>query len=160
MNIKVHVTRKLIVNGKEYGSPDEMPEELRQAYERAVGSDPGAAGHTQVKSKIVFQGKAYEAPTDMPEDARKLYELALAAAKLAKSQASDASTAPDAKPRTLVERNGVFVSAATGEANVRAAAPSFSFSINLKMGKNGLLLVLAVLVFIFWYALSGPSTHL
>ena len=110
MNIKVTVKRKLVVNGKEYGSPEEMPDDLRKAYERAVGSELGAAGHSQVKSKIVFQGKEYETPADMPEELRKLYELALAAAKLTGSQSSGASTAADAKPRTLVERNGVFVS--------------------------------------------------
>ena len=46
------------------------------------------------------------------------------------------------------------------EANVRAAASSQGFATKLKVGRNGLLLLLAVLLFILWYALSGPSTHI
>jgi len=160
MNIKVSVKRKLVVNGKEYASPEEMPDDLRRAYERAVGGELGAAGHTPVRSKIVFQGKEYESPADMPEELRKLYELALAAANLTGSQASGVSTAADAEPRTVVERNGVFVSAARDEAKVRSAAPPHDFSVRLKIGRNGLLLVFAALLILFWLVLSGPGAHI
>ncbi len=164
MNIKVTVNHKLTVNGKEYGSLDEIPEELRRAYERAVGSDQGIAGLAQRASKIVFQGKEYGTPTDMPSDVRKLYEFAIAAAKFEKSHPTDAGAISGAKPARIVERNRVFVPVSHIETSVPAVDQPRSFSIELKIGKSGLLsgksgllLVLAVLLFIFWYALSGPS---
>jgi hypothetical protein len=157
MNFKVTVNHKLIVNGKEYGSPDEMPEELRRAYERAMGNGQGAAGLIQRASKIVFQGNEYGTPADMPADVRKLYELAIAAAKLEKPHPTDAGAISGAKPTSIVERNSVFVPASHIETSVPAVDQTRSFSIELRVGKNGLLLVLAVLLFIFWYALSGPS---
>jgi len=157
MNIKVTVSHKLTVNGKEYGSLDEMPEELRRAYERAVGGDQGVASLIQQASKIVFQGKEYGTPTDMPADVRKLYELAIAAAKFEKSHPTGAGAVSGAKAARMVERNGVFVPASHIETSVPSVAQPRSFSIELKIGKSGLLLVLAVLLFIFWYALSGPS---
>ena len=157
MNIKVTVNHKLTINGKEFGSPDEMPEELRRAYERAMGSDQITAGLAQRVSRIVFQGKEYGTPADMPADVRNLYELAMAAAKFEKSHPTDAGAVSGAKPAGIVERDGVFVPASQIETSVPAAAQPRRFSIELKIGKNGLLLVLAVLLFVFWYALSGPG---
>lgn len=157
MNIKVTVNHTLTVNGKEYGSLDEMPEELRRAYERAVGNAQGVAGLIQRASKIVFQGNEYGTAADMPGDVRKLYELAIAAAKFEKSRSTDAGAISGAKPARIVERNRVFVPAKHIETSVPAVDQPRTFSIELKIGKNGLLLVLAVLLLIIWYAISGPS---
>jgi len=153
MNIKVTVNHKLIVNGKEYGSLDEMPDELRRAYERAVGGDQGVAGLTQRAARIFFQGNEYETPADMPANVRKLYDLATAAAKFEKSHPTDAG----AKPAGVAESNSVFVPASRTEASVPAADRPRTFTIELKIGKNGLLLALAVLLFMIWYALNGQS---
>ena len=66
MNIKVTVNHKLTVNGKEYGSLDEMPEDLRQAYERAVGSDQGIAGLAKRASKNAVFVPASRIETSVP----------------------------------------------------------------------------------------------
>lgn len=155
MNIKVTVKHKLVVNGREYGSPDEMPEDLRHAYERAMGGGHGMAGLTQLKSKVVFQGKEYETPADMPDEARKLYDMAMATANLERSRATEVSQGSDAKPAGLVERDGVFVAASHKNAAVPASARRYS--INLSIGRGGLLVLAAVLLIFFWYALSGSS---
>ena len=157
MNIKVTVNHKLTINGREYGSLDEMPEELRKAYERAVGNDQGLAGLTQRASRIVFQGREYGTLTDMPADVRKLYELAIAAAKYEQSHLTEIGATSDAKPTKIVERNGVFVPASHVETSVPDTHQSAKFSIELKIGKSGLLLGLAVLFFILWYVLSTLS---
>jgi hypothetical protein len=156
MNIKVTVNHKLTVNGKEYGSLDEMPEELRRAYERAVGGDQGVAGLTQRAARIFFQGNEYGTPADMPADVRKLYDLAIAAAKFEKSHPTDAGANPGAKPAGVVESNSLFFPASRIETRVPAVDRPHTFTIELKIGKNGLLLVLAVLLFMIWFALNGP----
>jgi hypothetical protein len=83
MTLNVTVKRRLVVNGKEYDSVDELPEKVRAAYEKAVasglipgegGAAPGGAG------RIVVNGQAYDSVEAMPEDVRRLYEDAMAAA--------------------------------------------------------------------------------
>jgi len=41
MAIEFTVKSRFIVNGKEYGSVEEMPEEIRAAYAKAIKSSPG-----------------------------------------------------------------------------------------------------------------------
>lgn len=65
MNVKFNVKRKFIVNGKEYGSVEEMPANIRQSYEKALES---------AKGKIVFNGQKYENVEAMPPDVRQMYD--------------------------------------------------------------------------------------
>jgi len=64
------------VNGHEYGSAEELPEDLRQAYERAMSAGSGPS-----KVKIVFNGNEYGSVDEMSSDVRRTYEGALAAVK-------------------------------------------------------------------------------
>ena len=76
MNVKFTVKRKLVVNGKEYGSLEEMPDEDRRIYEKAVNSSTDMRAGTSfshAKVKIAFNGRQYESPEGMPEDVRDLY---------------------------------------------------------------------------------------
>lgn len=77
MEVKFNVKRKYIVNGKEYASIEEMPADIRQAYERAV-SGKGGFTHENISSlsagKIVFNGQEYESIDLMPLDIRQMYE--------------------------------------------------------------------------------------
>jgi hypothetical protein len=41
MKVNFNIKRKIVVNGKEYNSVEDMPLELREAYEKAVGSGTG-----------------------------------------------------------------------------------------------------------------------
>lgn len=153
MNIKVTVNRRIVVNGKEYSGPEEMPEELRHAYERAMGSGSAMEILARSASRIVFRGKEYPTPADMPEDIRRLYDLAMAAAKL--DHAHPVVQGTGAKAAGLVERDGVFVPDSRAEAdNSGASGRPYTVSINLTFGRNGLLVFLAVLALVVWYFLS------
>jgi hypothetical protein len=80
MEIKFNVKRKFIVNGKEYGSLEEMPAAIREAYEKAVSKSKGIehGNITSVSSeKIVFNGQEYENVNSMPADIRQMYETVM-----------------------------------------------------------------------------------
>jgi hypothetical protein len=62
MKVNVTVKRKLVFNGREYSSVDELPESVRAAYEKAVagGLAPEAgAGAPGGAGRIVVNGQAY-----------------------------------------------------------------------------------------------------
>lgn len=89
INLKLNVKRKFIVNGVEYGSPEEMPPEIRAAYEKAVqgGASLSASGYfslgakpVQRTTKITVNGQTYDSIEAMPEEIRRLYEDAMRAA--------------------------------------------------------------------------------
>jgi hypothetical protein len=44
LNLKTNVSTRIVVNKKEYHSADELPPEMRAAYDRAVGSGSASAG--------------------------------------------------------------------------------------------------------------------
>lgn len=80
---------KIVVNGKEYDNPDEMPPEIRQLWESfgsllADTNNDGipdiAARNAQVVQSSVFvvDGKVYQSLADAPPEARQRYEQAMA----------------------------------------------------------------------------------
>lgn len=74
MNTKVNIRRRFVIAGKEYTSVEEMPPDIREAFEEAMASrtaDPDAA---KTKTRIVFNGEEYESTDDMPPDLRRFYE--------------------------------------------------------------------------------------
>ncbi len=77
MDFKINVKKTFKINGKEYHSVEEMPEDVRKAYEKAMGGLRSAVGN-----KIVFNGKEYHSVEEMPEDARQAYEKAMAGARV------------------------------------------------------------------------------
>lgn len=80
MEIKFNVKRKYVVNGKEYGSLEEMPAAIREVYEKAVGKAHGTEhGNIPAVSsqKIVFNGQEYESVNTMPPDIRQMYETVM-----------------------------------------------------------------------------------
>jgi hypothetical protein len=84
MDIKFDVKRKYVVNGKEYGSLEEMPAAMREVYEKAVGKAHGAE-HGNISSissdKIVFNGQEYDSVNAIPPDVRQMYETIMNAVK-------------------------------------------------------------------------------
>lgn len=76
MGIKVTVKRRIVFNGKTYDSPEELPENVRQAYAKAL-ADPAAASSST--PKVVFNGTEYDGLDAMPPEVRALYESALGA---------------------------------------------------------------------------------
>ena len=80
MNININVKRKFKINGKEYNSIEEMPDDIRDAFKKALGSQTGP-GHeinlTAMRTKIIFNGTEYDSIDAMPYDVRQLYEKVL-----------------------------------------------------------------------------------
>lgn len=84
MSINISVKRKFKINGKEYNSIEEMPENIREAFKKAMDSQAGSGHgiHSAVtRSKITFNGTDYENIDAMPQDVRQLYEKVLRAAE-------------------------------------------------------------------------------
>jgi hypothetical protein len=84
MGLTLNVKRKFIINGKEYNSVEEMPPELREAYEKAVSSGSGVEfqkPQVSLKTKIVFNGKEYDSLHAMPGDVRGVYQSVMKAAE-------------------------------------------------------------------------------
>lgn len=80
MKINVNVKRTFKVNGKQYNSIEEMPPDIREAYEKAIGSKAGLGNliHTApVQTKIIFNGAEYHSIDAMPQNVRQLYERLL-----------------------------------------------------------------------------------
>jgi hypothetical protein len=107
MSLKLTVRTRIRFNGQEYDSPDAMPADVRQTYERALASmhanhggltsmlSKAGAGSSQAKvsSQIVFNGQTYASADDMPADVRKLYEDILATVEANRNGIPDASAA-------------------------------------------------------------------
>ena len=73
IEFKINIKRKITVNGKEYGAPEEVPEQYRQIVQGALSSAGPLTGH----SKITFNGAGYDSPEAMPPATRMGYEEAL-----------------------------------------------------------------------------------
>jgi hypothetical protein len=67
---------KLVFNGKEYGSLDEMPDDVRRLYQSAITL--AAKGGPNVKvltqTDLWFNGKKYNSLDEMPPDVRRVYD--------------------------------------------------------------------------------------
>ena len=155
MNVNINIKHKLIVNGKEYGSLDELPQDLRQAYERALAAKGPAMA---AQAKIVFQGKEYASAEEMPEDLRQLYRLAIAAATRDASLPGQAKVLGDNAIQPAGSQASFSLSVSRD--NVSADNKTHGFSVQLKLGKGFMLVILALLLFIIWHNLSGTGSHI
>ncbi|MFA6434892.1 MAG: hypothetical protein WCW52_09375 [Elusimicrobiales bacterium] len=90
IDFNINIKRKITVNGKEYGSPEEVPEQYRQIVQGALSSAESLAKH----SKITFNGAGYDSPEAMPPDTRIKYEEALRKAKVAAQNTGSAAPPP------------------------------------------------------------------
>jgi len=84
MNVNVNVKRKYKINGKEYNSIEEMPSDIRKAFEKAMASQAGSdhqINQATIQTKIIFNGTEYQNIDAMPQDVRQLYEKVLRAAE-------------------------------------------------------------------------------
>ncbi|OGS07834.1 MAG: hypothetical protein A2270_01180 [Elusimicrobia bacterium RIFOXYA12_FULL_51_18] len=108
INFNIDIKRKFTVNGKEYGSLDEVPEEQRQIVQNALNStEPGAGRH-----KITVNGIGYDSPEAMPPDARKVYEEALKKADAVAQRSGMSFSTPravDIKPEGSLSSRAITV---------------------------------------------------
>lgn len=98
INFKINFTTKIKVNGKEYGSPEEVPEPQRQIVKDAMKSAYAPGGH----SRISVNGIGYDSPEAMPPDVRTTYEEALKKAEVTAQQIGT-----PALPGAPVQESGV-----------------------------------------------------
>jgi len=83
IKFNVNVKRKFKVNGVEYNSIEEMPENVRENFKKTMAAMAGSKQGINLavsRTKISFNGAEYDGPDAMPPDARQLYEKALKAA--------------------------------------------------------------------------------
>jgi len=78
VGIKVGVTWKVKVDKKQYGSAEEMPSDVREAYEKAKGTARTTA------TRILFNGREYPSVEAMPPDIRQVFEKVLRGAETGK----------------------------------------------------------------------------
>ena len=106
MKIDINVKRKYKINGREYNSLDEMPEDVRDAFRKALDSRgaPGAGAElSSARTRIIFNGTEYGSIGEMPEVIRKLYERAMRAAEGETDQsAADGSESGGMLKKTVV----------------------------------------------------------
>jgi hypothetical protein len=73
MAIQIVIKKKIKGKRKKYKSLEEMPDDLRQAFERTMtNTDPET--QTDTESTIVINGKEYNNIEEMPPDIRVIYE--------------------------------------------------------------------------------------
>lgn len=122
---------KIIFNGKQYASPEAMPEDVRQAYQQALAQfadadkngipdilERGAAGNVIAiqQASISFNGREFKSVGEMPAIVRRLFELAMGQAD------ANRNGIPDALEAALSGRETPFPTAGTAGAETAAAA--------------------------------------
>ncbi len=85
MGIKFDVKWKVTVNKKKYGSVEEMPSDVREAYEKAKGASRTTA------ARIVFNGQEYQGVEAMPPDIRLAFEKVMKGAATGEIQSEVSS---------------------------------------------------------------------
>ncbi len=84
MDININVKRKFKINGKDYSSIEEMPDDIREIFKKTMASQAGSAlktGHGAARTKIVLNGTEYDSIDAVPQDVRRLYENVLKGAE-------------------------------------------------------------------------------
>lgn len=142
MSFNISLNRKFTVNGKDYDSIEEMPEDIRDLYAKAMGSvkDAGHQGNNTVsiQTKIIFNGAEYESIDAMPRDVRQSYEALMRVAKNGTTSSSLFSMALSGGP----EKNSGLPG---------AAGPEIKYQFSLSGRRLILNILFAVLVFLVYY---------
>jgi hypothetical protein len=133
MKLSVNVRRRIIINGKEYGSVEELPPDVRQAYGKAMALSAGVSP-AAVRTEISFNGRTYDSVDAMPDADRELYRLAMNAVEMGEPQAGVLARVPTT---SAVERS-----------EARPIEPESSFSARWLMTTLLLLGLLVALLYL------------
>ncbi len=71
------IKRKFKIDGKEYGSVNEMPPDVRAKVEKMLSAKRGSGKGAGSAAKIVVNGVEYTSVDEMPDDVRAIYERAM-----------------------------------------------------------------------------------
>ena len=69
--MNLNIKTRIKINGKEYSSADEMPDDIRRLYEQVM------QGNVQKTTKIKFNGQEYAGVEEMQPEVRKMYEAVM-----------------------------------------------------------------------------------
>jgi len=110
-------------NGREYANADEMPPDIRAAYDRAVDDTPplhsGARIAAKLKAKIIVNGNEFNHPGELSVDDRhSLHEALEALVQLGSPVATPAASNGEAR---RISQKKVFVGV-LGAASILVAA--------------------------------------
>lgn len=97
IDFKINFQTKIKLNGKEYGSIEEVPSEHRHIVQDAVAAARNPFSH----GKLTVNGVGYDKPEDMPPDVRRTYEEALQKARDMARRTGDDTPLPDPQPGLL-----------------------------------------------------------
>ncbi len=103
MDFKISFKTKITVNGKEYGSMDEVPEEHRETVRNALDSAATPFG----RSKITVNGVGYDSVEAMPPDVRKKHEEILKKAEAEALRSGTTLSAMGIRPETPPKEGGL-----------------------------------------------------
>jgi hypothetical protein len=155
---------KIIFNGKEYASPEAMPEEVRQAYQDAVAQfadadkngipdilERGSSGNVIAiqQSSISFNGREYKSVGEMPAIVRRLFEFAMSQADANRNGIPDALEAALARSETPSASAGTIGSKLSETVNLSTFNPPperQSITTGLKQTANTLETFLRILL--------------
>lgn len=70
--VNMRIKPKIRYNGQEYSDPEQLPPEVRAAYQKAMRSDARSTSNTRVKRKFVVNGQQFAREGEMPAGVRTL----------------------------------------------------------------------------------------
>jgi hypothetical protein len=165
---------KIIFNGKTYTKLEDMPEEVRQAYQQALAQfvdadkngipdilERGGAGNVIAiqQSSINFNGREYKSTGEMPAIVRRLFEMAMGQADANRNDIPDALEAALSGSETQAASAGTVESKLSEMVNSSTLNPPperESISTALKQTANTLETFLRILLsFIAVGAVAG-----
>jgi hypothetical protein len=154
MTTNISVKTKIRVNGQEYASVEDMPPQIRQAYERAMAATPGAKhsgllntlenglranARTVSNAKVIFNGQEYGSVDQMPANVRQLYQAVMATVENDTPVASETGGAVQAVSQS-------------GSSAGSFPAPTAPRSIRLESANWRLVLVAVGILLLAWLA--------
>ena len=152
MNVNVNVKRKFKINEKEYNFIEEMPPDIRSAFEKAMASQAGSdhqANPATMQTKIIFNGTEYQRIDAMPQDVRQLYEKVLKAAETGTAPAN-VITASDISGMQAGPKNY----GTTSMGNMEKLTKIEPTAISARTLVIGIALI-AFIIFLYYFVLHG-----
>lgn len=143
--IKFNIEKKIIINGKEYNSIDEMPEDLRQAFQKAL-SGFGNKIKVNKEAKFVFNGKEFKGVEVIPPDEMETFK------NLIKAATDGNGKIPTGLSEGIGKSLGGEEAKGSASGHQKPIEPEATFSITLspKAVVVGLIVVLlVVMVYLF-----------
>ena len=152
MNLDITLKREFIVNGKEYTSIEDMPNDVREAFERAMNPQSATGrqiGPLSMGAKIRFNGTEYESHDAMPPHVRQLYEQLVKA--LETGSVTPEVALEIAGGNTLIRPPGDRI--ATPRVATKPDKVELSFSLSLqKLIATGILVALGFFLYFLFYS--------